>query len=105
MNRLAVKKRVRILEALCKPMPLRAIAKSVPASLNSITRLLAAAGTAATIHHHRHVRGLKSRRVVCEDFNPFEDRQRARVPRDPDSGLILAWRLDDETDGVPQLAE
>ena len=57
MSRLNTAKRVEILKWLVEGASLRAISRNTDASINTVTKLLVAAGTACAAYHDEHVRG------------------------------------------------
>jgi len=50
---------------------MRSISRVVGVSYNTVAKLLVDAGTACSIHHDEHVRGIKSERVQCDEIWSF----------------------------------
>ena len=66
-----IDKRIQILAMLCEGSSLRSISRIVGVSINTVTKLLVDAGTACATYHDKHVRGLKSARVQCDEIWSF----------------------------------
>ena len=71
MNRLLIEKRVQILHMLVEGSSMRAISCVVGVSINTVTKLLIDAGTACQEYHDEHVRGVKAKRVQCDEIWSF----------------------------------
>lgn len=71
MNRLTIKERANILRLLCEGMGINAITRVTDASKNTVLKLLADVGEACTIYHDDNVRGVKSKRVECDEIWSF----------------------------------
>lgn len=112
MNRLSTEKRAAILELLVDGVSMRAIERNrlVGASINTITKLLVAAGEACAAYHDEHVRGVRSKRLQLDEIWQFcyakeKNVQAAKkAPEgagdtwtwtgiDADSKLIVSWLL------------
>ena len=71
MNKLPLDKRIQILAMLCEGSSMRSISRIVGVSFNTVTKLLVDAGKACAAYHNKHVRGLKSERVQCDEIWSF----------------------------------
>src|ERR1700688_1108347 len=108
MNRLSVEKRVQILAMLCEGSSMRAISRVADVSINTVTKLLVDAGNACAAYHDTHVRGVKVKRVQCDEIWSYcyaksKNVRGAKAPADgagdiwtwtgidPDSKLIVSW--------------
>lgn len=96
MNKLPLAKRVQILSMLCEGSSLRAVSRVADVSLNTVTKLLIDAGKACDAYHDEHVRGVKARRVQCDEIWSFvgvKAKNRAGSTRatDPTAGDAWTW--------------
>ena len=108
MNRLPLEKRVQILSMLCEGSSMRATSRLADVSINTVTKLLVDAGLACARFHDEAVRGVKARRVQCDEIWSFcyakaKNVPTAKVPPDhagdvwtwtaldADSKLIVSW--------------
>src|SRR6266446_9542776 len=71
MNRLPLAKRVQILSMLCEGSSMRSISRVADVSINTVYKLLAAAGPVCAQFHDATVRGVASRRVQCDEAWAF----------------------------------
>src|SRR5947209_2228936 len=71
MNKLPLAKRVQVLSMLCEGSSMRSISRVADVSYPAIDRLLREAGAACVEFHDRAVRGVKSRRVQCDEIWSF----------------------------------
>ncbi len=71
MNRLPIETRARIIGLLVGGNSLRAAARLVGCSINTVTKLLVDAGTAATAYHDAAARNLRVRRIQCDEIWSF----------------------------------
>lgn len=71
MNKLPTAKRVQILSMLCEGSSMRSISRVVDVSINTVTKLLEDAGAACAEHHNATVRGVKAKRVQCDEIWAF----------------------------------
>src|SRR3954469_23195036 len=110
MNRLPATKRVQILTLLCEGVSLRAISRAADVSINTVTKLLEDAGRACAAFHDQTVRGVKARRIQCDEIWSFCYVKAKNVPTakaapadagdvwtwtaiDSDTKLILSWQV------------
>lgn len=71
MNRLDIYKRVMILNMLIDGMPMRSISRTVGVSINTVSKLLVAAGEACAEYYDQAVRDVKSTRIQCDEIWSF----------------------------------
>ena len=108
MSRLNTAQRVEILKWLVEGASLRAISRNTGASINTVTKLLVAAGTACAAYHDEHVRGVPAKRVQADEIWTFTYAKEKNVERaqaapyfagdtwtwtgiDADSKLVTSW--------------
>jgi IS1 family transposase len=108
MNKLPSEKRAAILTLLCEGNSLRSITRITGVSLDTVTKLLVDAGRACEAFHDRTVRGVKARRVQCDEIWSFTYAKAKNVQTakaapegagdtwtwtalDADSKLIVGW--------------
>jgi IS1 family transposase len=108
MNKLPMPKRVQILTLLCEGMSLRAISRAADVSINTVTKLLVDAGKACADFHEENVRGVKARRIQCDEIWSFTYAKQKNVSKakaapeqagdtwtwtalDADTKLIVSW--------------
>ncbi len=68
MNRLPISKRTQITALLCEGNSLRATSRIADCSVITVMKFLVDLGTACQKYHDEHVRGLKSKRVECDEI-------------------------------------
>jgi IS1 family transposase len=71
MNRLPRETRIQILSMLCEGSSMRSISRVADVSINTVDKLLRHAGEACARFHDEHVRGVKARRVQCDEIWSF----------------------------------
>lgn len=71
MNQLPLSKRVQILAMLCEGSSMRSISRVADVSINTVAKLLAEAGEACEAFHDGKVRGVKSKRIQCDEIWSF----------------------------------
>jgi IS1 family transposase len=71
MNNLTLAKRVQILSMLVEGSSMRSISRVVDVSINTVSGLLVDAGEACMAFHDEAVRGVKSKRVQCDEIWSF----------------------------------
>lgn len=71
MNKLPISKRVMIINLLVEGMSMRAISRTVGASINTVTKLLIEAGEACADYHNANVREVKASNVQCDEIWSF----------------------------------
>ena len=120
MNRLPRAKRTQIIALLVEGMSMRAITRVTGCSINTVTKLLIAAGEAAADYHDEHVRDLtRTRRIQADEIWSFTYAKAAHLPNakkapegagdtwtwtamDADHKLMVSWMIGprDETTAV-----
>ena len=112
MNKLPLAKRVQALSMLCEGSSMRSISRVVDVSINTVTKLLEDAGRACAAHHDATVRGVKAKRVQCDEIWSFcyaKEKNVETAKKAPEeAGDVWTWTaLDDVEDLVvpPDLAE
>jgi len=71
MNKLPVKTRAQILHMLCEGSSMRSISRMTGVSINTVSKLLVDAGEACAAFHDEAVRGVKAKRVQCDEIWSF----------------------------------
>src|SRR3954453_5078951 len=71
MNKLPIEKRVQILSMLCEGSSMRSISRVADVSINTVAKLLVDAGEACAAFHDKQVRGVKAKRVQCDEIWSF----------------------------------
>jgi IS1 family transposase len=110
MNKLPLSKRVQILLMLCEGSSMRSISRVADVSINTVYKLLAAAGPVCARFHDETVRGVASKRVQCDEVWSFCYAKQKNVltakaapegagdvwtwtALDADSKLVLSWTV------------
>ena len=110
MNKLPHAKRVQILSMLVEGSSMRSISRVVDVSINTVAKLLAEAGEACETFHDENVRGVKAKRVQCDEIWAFCYAKQKNVATakaapqgagdiwtwtalDADSKLIISWSV------------
>ena len=110
MNKLPHPKRVQILSMLVEGSSMRSISRVVDVSINTVAKLLAEAGEACETFHDENVRGVKAKRVQCDEIWAFCYAKQKNVATakaapqgagdiwtwtalDADSKLIISWSV------------
>jgi len=95
MNKLPLAKRTQILAMLCEGSSMRSISRVVDVSINTVTKMLVDAGEACAAHHYNSVRGVKAKRVQCDEIWSFCYAKAKNVPaaKTPsvDAGNVWTW--------------
>ena len=108
MNRMSIGNRATILKLLVHGTSLRSTSEITDASINTITKLLVAAGEACAAYHDATVRNVRSKRVQVDEIWSFTYAKQKNVARakaapegagdtwtwtalDADSKLIVSW--------------
>ena len=71
MNKLPHAKRVLILSMLVEGSSMRSVSRVVDVSINAVAKLLEEAGEACEAFHDEVVRGVRSKRVQCDEIWAF----------------------------------
>jgi IS1 family transposase len=96
MNKLPLAKRAQILAMLCEGSSMRSISRVADVSFNTVDKLLCDAGEAALAYHDQHVRGVKAKRVQCDEIWSFVGAKQKNVAGskragDPTAGDCWTW--------------
>jgi IS1 family transposase len=71
MNKLSIAKRAQILSMLVEGSSMRSVSRVADVSINTVAKLLADAGEACAAFHDETVRGVKAKRVQCDEIWSF----------------------------------
>ena len=71
MNKLPLAKRVQILSILCEGGSMRSASRLADVSINTVSKLLIDAGKACAAFHDEKVRGVRSKRIQCDEIWSF----------------------------------
>lgn len=88
MNKLPAAKRVQILSMLCEGNSMRSASRMADVSINTVSKLLVDAGLVCAAFHDENVRGLKSKRVQCDEIWAFVGAKARNVT---DEQKIAGW--------------
>jgi len=95
MNKLPLEKRVQILSMLCEGSSMRSVSRVVDVSINTVSKILVEAGEACAAYHFDAVRGLKSKRIQCDEIWSFCYAKEANVADAKaapfDAGNVWTW--------------
>ena len=81
MNKLSTARKAKVLNLLVEGMSMRAITRVENVGINTIARLVAAAGEACAAYHDAHVRGIRGhRRIECDEVWAFVYAKKRNVP-------------------------
>jgi len=80
MNKLSLEKRTQIIGLLVEGNSLRAASRLAGVSINTVTKLLVDVGRACQKYHDEHVRGLKTKRIECDEIWSFCYAKQQNVP-------------------------
>lgn len=106
MNRLDASKRAMMISALVEGNSLRAVSRMTGTSKNTVVKLLVEVGTACAIYQDQVFRGLKLKRLQCDEIWSFCYAKDKNVPADKKGefgyGSVWTWTaIDAETKLVP----
>ena len=93
MNKLSTEQRAKILHLLCEGNSVRAITRLLNVGKNTVLNLMIDAGKTCADYHDEHVRGLKAKRIQCDEVWSFiyaKQRNVADAKAAPD-GAGDAW--------------
>ncbi len=108
MNKLSSVDRARILHLLCEGSSIRSVTRLMNVGKNTVIRLMIDAGKACAAFHDEHVRGVRAKRIQCDEIWSFTYAKQKNVATakaapdgagdtwtwtalDADSKLILSW--------------
>jgi len=109
MNRLSLADRARILSCLIEGNSLRATARMVDVSLNTVIKFVRDLGAACAMYQNETLRNLKSKRVQCDEIWSFVGAKEKNVSKlerrfgrgdiytwvaiDADTKLVISWMV------------
>jgi IS1 family transposase len=110
MNRLPVERRAQIIGLLAEGNSLRAASRLADVSINTVTKLRLDVGAACEEYQDKTIRGLKSKRIQCDEIWAFVYAKAKNLPEqcrgafgygdvwtwtalDADSKLIVSWAV------------
>ena len=119
-NRIASDKQIRILKALVEGASMRSITRMEECGINTVKRVVVAAGKACIDYHDQHVRDVPVQVVQCDEIWAFLYAKRKNVPNaaaapaeagdvwtwtaiDSDSKLMISWAVSNTRDGETAL--
>ena len=90
-----MKKQIQVLELLIECMSMRAIARTLGVSPNTVNHILQDAGRASATYHDLHVRNVRAERVQCDENWSFiyakeAHLETAKAPP-PEAGDVWTW--------------
>jgi IS1 family transposase len=92
MNSLDVARRASIVRLLVEGMSVRAIVRTTGAAKGTVLKLLVELGEACFAYHHEHVRGVKTKRVQCDEIWSFVGAKDKNVlPDEQGTGIGSIW--------------
>jgi IS1 family transposase len=93
MNKLPVATRAQILSMLCEGSSMRSISRVCDVSINTVSKLLEDAGEICAAFHDEHVRGVKAKRVQCDEIWSFTAAKQKNVAamKKPAEGAGDTW--------------
>jgi IS1 family transposase len=95
VNKLPLATRVQILSLLCEGSSMRSTSRVCDVSINTVAKLLSDAGEACAAFHWDTVRGVKARRVQCDEIWSFvhaKDKNVEYALAAPDgAGSVWTW--------------
>src|SRR5664280_719939 len=101
MNQLSTAKRTQIIAALVEGNSINATCRMLGVGKHTVLRLLESAGCACAAYHHRYVRGLRVRRLQCDEIWAFVGAKRKNVTPEQEAegwGDVWTWvALDADT--------
>jgi IS1 family transposase len=109
MNRLPLERRAQIIGLLAEGNSLRAASRLVDVSINTVTKLLLDVGAACEEYQDKTLRGLKSKRIQCDEIWSFVYAKTKNVPEAHKGefgyGDVWTWTaLDADTKLIPSWA-
>jgi IS1 family transposase len=109
MNRLPLERRAQIVGLLVEGNSLRATSRLVDVSINTVTKLLLDVGAGCEAYQDETLRGLKLRRIQCDEIRAFVYAKARNIPKEHKGefgyGDVWTWTaLDSDTKLVPSWA-
>ena len=113
MNRLNAEKRTQVVAALVEGSSINSIVRMTGVAKHTILKLLEDMGCACAAYHHRHIRGLRVRRLQCDEIWAFVGAKAKNASPekkaggwgdawtwtaiDADSKLVMSWLVGERT--------
>lgn len=95
MNKLPIEKRAQILNMLVEGSSMRSVSRIAGVSINTVTKLLVDAGTVCAKFHNEAVKGVKAKRVQCDEIWSFCYAKAKNVPTavaaPEEAGDVWTW--------------
>ena len=92
MNRLSTAKRTQVIAALIEGNSINATCRMLGVGKHTVLRLLVDAGCVCAAYHHRHVRGVRVRRLQCDEIWAFVGAKKKNVtPEQEQNGWGDVW--------------
>src|ERR1039457_3218863 len=94
MNRLSTEKRPEVIAALVEGNSINATCRMLGVGKHTVLRLLVDAGCACAAYHHRNVRGLRVRRLQCDEIWAFVGAKKKNVTPEQEQfgwGDVWTW--------------
>jgi IS1 family transposase len=92
MNKVDTSRRVQVVKCLCEGVSIRGTVRLTGAAKNTVVNLLRDMGCACAAYHHWHVRGLRTRRLQCDEIWSFVGaKQKNATPEQKAAGWGDAW--------------
>lgn len=116
MNVLSAERRTAVIQALCEGNSIRATCRLTSTAKGTVLRLLEEVGLACAAFHDRTVRGIKAKRVQCDEIWSFTYAKDRNLPpelrgkpgfgdtwtwmaMDADTKLVISWLVGDRGAG------
>lgn len=80
MNRLSLQDRAKILSCLVEGNSMRSTSRICGVSINTVTKLLVDVGTACDLYQNETLRGLKCKRIQCDEIWSFCYARKSNLP-------------------------
>ncbi|MEO5892105.1 MAG: IS1 family transposase [Ferruginibacter sp.] len=113
MNKLPLQKRVQIIHLLVEGNSMRSTSRIADVSINTVTKVLVEVGTACMNFHNEKVKGLKCKKIQCDEIWSFVSSKEKNttaemkeegagdawtwVGIDADTKLVLSWFVGDRS--------
>jgi IS1 family transposase len=93
MNKLPLKTRAQILSLLCEGASMRAVSRLTDTSINTVAKMLVDAGKFCAAFHDDKVRGVKAKRIQCDEIWSFTAAKQKNVAgmKSPVEGAGDTW--------------
>jgi IS1 family transposase len=94
MNQLSTAKRGQVIAALVEGNSINATCRMLGVGKHTVLRLLEDAGCACAAYHHSHVRGVRVRRLQCDEIWSFVAAKKKNVTPDQEAdgwGDVWTW--------------